>query len=422
MDLHLLKKLFVSAALLMPCFFSYAQTTERSVELHFRQGSSLYEPDYRNNAERLRQFSDEIVSLQSAGYEVVRAEFQAGTSPEGPKRVNERLSQRRLRSGMQAFLDVIGDDIALHGDSLPVTSSSVGSWEELASSLEAGRDFEGRDAALDVLRDVSLDSDSKTSALKKLLGGGIWNYLTSSVFPDFRSSSITLRLSLAERLSDIVPAIPSAEISPVPVPIPSGGLSPLLPVRKDRAENAATPSRAQCEWTRKVRVGTNAAALALLMGNASAEVDITRNLSFHLPVYYSALNYFTSTIKFRTFAVQPELRWNFTQPSGLFVGAHFGLAYFNLATNGNWRIQTHNGDEPLIGGGLSVGYRLPLTKDRKWNIDFILGAGAYRFHYDKFYNEPNGALAGDVNRAYIGLDNAAISFTYSFDLGRGRAK
>lgn len=73
---------------------------------------------------------------------------------------------------MQAFLDVIGDDIALHGDSLPVTSSSVGSWEELASSLEAGRDFEGRDAALDVLRDVSLDSDSKTSALKKLLGGG----------------------------------------------------------------------------------------------------------------------------------------------------------------------------------------------------------------------------------------------------------
>ncbi len=113
---------------------------------------------------------------------------------------------------------------------------------------------------------------------------------------------------------------------------------------------------------------------------------MTRNLSFHLPVYYSALNYFTSTIKFRALGFQPELRWNFTRPAGLFVGAHFGLAYFNLATDGNWRIQTHNGNEPLIGGGVSLGYRLPLSK------------------------------------TYWGLDNAALNFSYSFDLRRGRKK
>ena len=67
-----------------------------------------------------------------------------------------------------------------------------------------------------------------------------------------------------------------------------------------------------------------------------------------------------------------------------------------------------------------MGYKLPISKDKKWNVEFSLGAGAYRFHYDKFYNEPNGALAGSVKRTYIGLDNAGVSFSYSFDLGRGR--
>lgn len=171
MDLNLLKKLFVSAALLVPCFFSYAQMTERSVELRFRQGSSKYEPNYRGNAERLRQFSDEIVSLHARNYEIIRAEFQAGTSPEGSERVNARLAAERLRNGMSAFLSVIGDDIVLHSDTLAVTSASIGNWESLADVLESGPDFEGRDTVLKVLRDSSLSHKAKTTALHRLGGG-----------------------------------------------------------------------------------------------------------------------------------------------------------------------------------------------------------------------------------------------------------
>ena len=415
MDLNLLKKLFVSAVLLMPCFFSYAQMTERSVELHFRQGSSKYEPNYRGNAERLRQFSDEIVSLHRDKYEITSAEFHAGTSPEGSERLNTRLSAERLRNGIAAFLAVMGDDIVLHGEELTVSSASAGTWEDLASLLEAGSDFEGRDTVLKVLRDSSLSHKAKTTALHRL-GGGIWNYLTNIVFPELRVSGITIRLALAERLPDTVPAVSVVRSFRLEPPVGSICAVPLKP---------NTPPEGlfdKEEWVRQLRVGTNAVGLCLLLGNLSAEVDITRNLSFHLPVYYSALNYFTSTIKFRALGFQPELRWNFTRPAGLFVGAHFGLAYFNLATNGNWRIQTHNGNEPLIGGGVSIGYRLPLSKDKRWNLDFVLGAGAYRFNYDKFYNEPNGALAGSVSKTYWGLDNAALNFSYSFDLRRGRKK
>ena len=415
MDLNLLKKLFVSAALLVPCFSSYAQMTERSVELHFRQGSSKYEPNYRGNAERLRQFSDEIVSLHRDKYEITSAEFHAGTSPEGSEQVNTRLSGERLRNGIAAFLAVMGDDIVLHGEELTVSSASAGTWEDLAALLEAGQDFDGRATVLKVLRDSSLAHNAKASALHRL-GGGIWNYLTDIVFPELRVSGITIRLALAERLPDTVPAVSIVRSFRLEPPVGSICAVPLKP---------DTPPAGlfdKDEWVRELRVGTNAVGLGLLLGNLSAEVDMTRNLSFHLPVYYSALNYFTSTIKFRALGFQPELRWNFTRPAGLFVGAHFGLAYFNLATDGNWRIQTHNGNEPLIGGGVSLGYRLPLSKDKRWNLDFVLGAGVYRFHYDKFYNEPNGALAGSVSKTYWGLDNAALNFSYSFDLRRGRKK
>ena len=171
MDLNLLKKLFVSAALLVPCFTSYAQMTERSVELRFRQGSSKYEPNYRGNAERLRQFSDEIVSLHKDKYEITSAEFHAGTSPEGSERVNTRLSGERLHNGIAAFLAVMGDDIVLHGEDLTVSSASAGTWEDLAALLEAGQDFDGRATVLKVLRDSSLTQNAKASALHRLGGG-----------------------------------------------------------------------------------------------------------------------------------------------------------------------------------------------------------------------------------------------------------
>ena len=176
------------------------------------------------------------------------------------------------------------------------------------------------------------------------------------------------------------------------------------------------------DWNRKLTIKTNIAGLALLIGNAAVEVDLSRHLSFNLPVYYSALDYFKPTVKFRTLAVQPELRWNFGRPDGLYIGSHFGLAYFNFATGGKYRIQPLDGDEPLIGGGLSIGYSIPLSKNRKWRLEVGVGGGAYRFNRDKFFNETNGAKAGSERGTYIGVDNASISLSYSFDLKRRKAE
>ena len=93
---------------------------------------------------------------------------------------------------------------------------------------------------------------------------------------------------------------------------------------------------------------------------------------------------------------------------------------YNLALGGKWRIQDHNGDTPAWGGGVNVGYRLPLSRNERWNVEFSLGAGVYKLHYDKFRNEYNGAYDSSVKKTFFGIDNVAVSFSYMFDLKNKR--
>ena len=180
------------------------------------------------------------------------------------------------------------------------------------------------------------------------------------------------------------------------------------------------------EWNRKLYLKTNALFWCMGMTNVSAEIDLAKHWSFALPVTYCAWNYFTSTVKFRTLAVQPEFRYWFNENNQkFFIGAHFGYAQYNVAVDGNYRYQDHDGKSPALGGGISVGYRMPISKSDKWHIEFSLGAGVYSLHYDKFYNTPNtkdGLMIESVKKTYWGIDQAAVSFSYSFDLKKKGGK
>ena len=180
------------------------------------------------------------------------------------------------------------------------------------------------------------------------------------------------------------------------------------------------------EWSRKLHLKTNAIGLGMAIANVAAEVDLAKHWSFTLPVYYSAWDYFKSTIKFRTFAVQPEFRyWLSEENDGFFAGAHFGLAYYNFAFDGDYRYQDHNRETPTIGCGVSIGYRLPISKNNRWRVEFSLGAGVYSNHYDKFHNTPrtkDGLMIESIKKTYWGIDQAAVSFSYSFDLKKKGGK
>ena len=167
---------------------------------------------------------------------------------------------------------------------------------------------------------------------------------------------------------------------------------------------------------------SNLLGWAMGVSNFAVEIDMAEHWSFHLPLYYSAWNYFKPTTKFRILATQPEIRYWFSENNeNFFLGAHFGMAYFNVAAGGAYRYQDHYKKTPALGGGLTVGYRMPIRKNSNWKVEFSVGAGGYSVHYDRFHNTPDatkGLMVDNVKTTYWGIDNVSISFLYSFDLKR----
>lgn len=391
--------------------FSVAVTAQQmtdSLRVYFRQGYSAFAPGYRNNQKSVEEFISKVKAFrqESDAFEILSVTYKAGASPEGTLAINRRLSGKRgdnLTAYLQKYL-TFNEDI-LHVEDV------VEDWDGLCD-LVGNSQMNYRDEVLSLLHSGQ-EPESLKKELQRMHSGYVWRYMNQNLFPELRAFNVYIEVGVRNPELDI-PEIPDASvsveddyavleasltISPMPMPEPAP------------------------EWTRKLRIKTNAIGWAMFISNVAVEIDLSRHISFSLPIYYSAVNYFSRELKFRTFAVQPEFRWWFTKPDGLFLGAHFGTAYFNYATKGDWRIQTGYGDRPLWGGGLAVGYRMPISRrNPRWEMEFSLGGGVYDVWYDRFYNEKNGPKEGTYHTTFIGIDNAAVTFSYSFDLKKRRGR
>lgn len=166
----------------------------------------------------------------------------------------------------------------------------------------------------------------------------------------------------------------------------------------------------------RVAVGTNALGWAMLVPNASVEYAFSERFSAALDCYYSAWNYFSHKVKFRTLSFTASGRWWFAYKNkySFFTGVHAGVGEFNYALGGRWRYQDHGGNHPAWGGGLDIGCRRRLGRrsDSRWLLDFSLGVGAYSVNRDKFDNRYGGRLVATNRRAYFGVDRLSVSLVY----------
>lgn len=166
-------------------------------------------------------------------------------------------------------------------------------------------------------------------------------------------------------------------------------------------------------------IKTNLAVAPLLTLNVAAEASINNQYSIQLPIYYSAWDYGTRITKFRTFAIQPELRYWLKQTQhpygmGWFTNIHLGLFYYNIATGSSYRYQDHNGNSPAWGGGFGIGYRRHLDKHQHWLIEFEFGIGQYSMHTDRYLNRGNGWRTDSYQHIYFGPDQLAVNIVYRF--------
>ena len=409
-----------------------AHSQERHTEIciDFRVNSAVIDSAYSDNAVRMQEMVEFLRTIrQDSTINIIEVSFRGAASPEASYQLNHKLAQGRL-SALEKFIRSYVDI----PDSIITYNDSYIPWDDLKSQIEVSGLIR-KDEVIAILEEESrlvdyhhpnTQIDNRIVKLRALDGGEVWQQMNKLFFNQMRNARAVIVTSKKE-----LPPVQEPVILPdtnttepiVEVIEPIVEVAEIIPDTTTVIETVIPEIEG---WSRKLHLKTNAIGLGMAIANVAAEVDLAKHWSFTLPVYYSAWDYFKSTIKFRTFALQPEFRyWLSEENDGFFGGVHFGLAYYNFAFDGDYRYQDHNRETPSIGGGVSIGYRLPISKNNRWRVEFSLGAGVYSRHYDKFQNTPrtkDGLMIESIKKTYWGIDQAAVSFSYSFDLKKKGGK
>ena len=432
-----------------------ANDCRKEFSVSFRSGYSSIDPSFGNNAATISDIVAFIADRSRDTSLVIKSiEFVGTSSPEGYIEANERLALKRA-AALEQF---IRERVAVP-DSI-VSTHTFTHWDSLIEAVRTST-LPNRQAVVDILSQApsrvvysrTQSEDARIVRLRKMDGGATWyaikrRYLGSmrnaaAVFvtctkreptptqepaptPTTVGEPTATEEPANEQTTPIVAEQPASE-QPAPAVVEQPASEQPAPTVVEQPapttapqtpqENQPAPAPQQNEWTRHLYLKTNAVGWALSAANLAVEIDLARHWSFALPVYYSGVDYFKSDLKFRIFTIQPEFRYWFRADNrGWFLGGHFGMAYYNFALQGKWRIQDHDGSSPSFGGGISAGYRMPIGRSGRWTVEFSVGGGVYSADYDKFYNKRNGAVGERVRKTFVGVDNVGVSFSYMFNL------
>lgn len=359
---------------------------------------------------RIASFAD---SLYRAGA-LEKVGVTGTASADGPYELNARLARNRA----EAVTEWIRRNKGIPAGLIEM-NTYLGTWSDVGNMLRAtGSVYASSPYSSLVIEaiDEGGTPHEVQERLKALAGGRAWEWLAAEVLPSQRTTVV----DVSGRDSSLTAVLSE-----------SRGSEPYMSADKDESEpkddcyelleGEEVCLSAEEVWHRGLYVKTNMPAWALLWTNVALEVDMGRHWSFVLPVYYSGFNYFSGKTKFRTLTLQPEVRWWVGDDNtGFFAGAHFGLGWYNCAFGGANRYQDHDRRTPAIGGGVAVGYRFHFCSNKRWQMEASLGAGVYRLDYDVFENRHNGLVTDRRKRTFYGIDQAAFTISYRFDLcGKG---
>ena len=395
------------------CTSKVSAQDSASFRIHYVINSPVVDTSVVDNSARLSDIRSFLETISNDSLiRVSRVRFRGTASPDGGYEFNQWLSANRLRT----FKELINSYRHIPDSIIEANVSDI-PWDEFRKAVDES-DIPHRDEVLAIIDEEqrivpwsnNRHIDARLLKLKELHNGEVWETLKEPILRDLRYGE-----AVFEYYRVLSPEItPPASVQAL--------VEPRLPELSFQYVDAPADV-----WMPRLHLKTNAIGLALLSANLAVEVDVARHWSVTLPVYYCGADWFKSTIKFRNFTVQPEARYWFrhSDNDGFFLGAHFGMSYFNFAFDGKYRYQDYRGCTPALGGGLSTGYRIPISRNHRWRMEFAVGAGIYDLDYSLFSNTTDvkdGQWMERRQKTYIGLDQAAITLAYSFDLKKKGGK
>ena len=396
--------------------FAFAQSSEQQqlrekrYTLYFKLNQFNIDSKYKDNGATISRMVEDInKELEHEGTVPANLHIIASASPEGPLAINRNLALRRAEQAKKLLVELFPQ---FKEDNIEV-ETIINSWDGVIQSIENDPQLKYREELLIILKDESLTNQQKDQAIRNIPEA--FEQIRYSLMDNKRTASITFTVydQLAKAKDRLQPVPPFCALN--------AKAQVANPAQLTDVGLMAVPKVKNSHRFPTVTLKTNFLGLGLGHINLAAEIDFAKHWSLALPFYYSGgFDYFKSTIKFRGIIFQPEIRFYPVNNDGFFIGAHYGMSWYNLAVDGQYRIQDHKGKTPAMGGGLSLGYAFNFGKTSKWGMEFSIGGGVYDARYDKFYNEENGPYAEHgVRTTYMGVDNASISLTYTINPKRG---
>lgn len=311
-------------------------------------------------------------------------------SPEGPYDHNVWLGKTRA----SRLYDYLKSHTAVP-DSMIRIENLTEDWNTPLRLIERG-DFPNKEKVLEIYR-TEPDILVRKKKIMAIDGGKTWEYLIDNQFRPARNARIV-----------IVCSYPAWSFSIPPLTNGTAAQTPLMP-----AAMPVLPPRGRYDF---VALKTNVAALGLLVANLGVEFSFARQLSLDVPVYYSPYD-ITEHFRVRILGIQPELRYWFKKGrpgDGHFLGLNGTVAGFNVSFPGNDR-RYQDPERALWGVGISYGYALNFGKDKRWGLEFNIGAGYFNYRYDTFVNRYNGPLLRTSGVCHHwGITRVGISLTYKW--------
>lgn len=415
--------------LLCGCYAGYGQehifADTLDLQVHFRYGYSIFEPELNENGARLDRFIGRLWELQAdTACRIERLTFVGAASPEGNTAMNRRLSARRAEN----ILAHIRTQIELPDSLVSVVSLGI-DWEGLTAQVEASQ-MPYRDEVLDILyhtpewilRDGKI-VDGRKRRLEMLCGGQAWWYMCGQFFPKLRSSDVRVVCRVVQRTeplvrlegSDTLALTPREPVVPVPREMPA--LSDTV-----RPSGMALPPQKPFYMSLK----TNMLYDLLLVPNIGAEFYVGRGWTVGGTWAYAWWSREKSHFYWRLYGGELYVRKYFGRLAaekpltGHHLGVHGEIFTYDFELGGRGYIGGKPGgslwDKMNYAVGVEYGYSLPIT--RRLNLDFTLGIGYWGGEY-KIYDPEDGHYVWKETRQrhWFGPTKAEVSLVWL--LGRG---
>lgn len=400
---------------------SLSDTTVTTSSVYFRVGYSIYQPNFRNNAQAIEAAVSNIASAQQTDPDF-SVTVTGSTSPDGSYRNNMKLAQKRtdtIKDLLFRTLEERGMGSAL--SHISVKSNGI-DWNGLADLTDGlGKDWSVEMS--DVLRNCPLfkfDSKGnimggKFELMQNLNGGKPYSFMKENLFPEVRKVQIDVISVAAKKVEEEVEKTPAVEPEYIPV-VPEQ--QPVTEV----IEKAEPVVERPYELRKFMAVKTNLAFDLATILNLEVEIPFAKrySINFEYDCPWWVIDDGDGAYCFQGNAVQIEGRFWFPRKNTTNQWALQALnGFFAGIYGGNGRYDIQNYDEGWRGEfwnvGLGVGYSANVSKHI--NFEFEVGFGLTTTQFETYKSKKHNTILAyqDTRKSMLFYPSRAhVSLVYSF--------